>query len=102
MALEKKRVSSIQQAKGHQSSAGLCRKPFSEPAKAYQEGRRVDVAERTMQFEKERLLPLCAAFGEKPCFVSRRKTSLRISTRGLRGHLRTHREHGDRSPETNA
>ena len=44
----------------------FARKPFSEAAAAYLEERKPHVAERTIQFEKERLGPLCKQFGEKP------------------------------------
>src|SRR6266487_4010196 len=66
-ALEKKRVSEIQQGKGaSKTGRDFARKAFGEAAKLYQEERRPHVAERTMQFERERPVPLCAAFGEKP------------------------------------
>jgi hypothetical protein len=44
----------------------FARKPFSEAAKLYLEERKPHVAERTQQFEKERLNPLMKFFGENP------------------------------------
>ena len=65
--LEKKRVSEIQQGKAaSKSGRELARKPFAEVAKAFLEDREGHVAERTIQFERERLRPLSAFFGEKP------------------------------------
>src|SRR5689334_11296243 len=67
LSLEKKRVGEIQQGKGA-SKAGreFARKPFRDAAAAYQEERAGHVAKRTMQFESERLKPLCAFFGDRP------------------------------------
>jgi integrase len=65
--LEKKRITAISQGKAA-SKAGrvFVRKPFAEAAAVYQDERRPHVAERTMQFERERLKPLCAHFGDRP------------------------------------
>ena len=65
--LEKDRVTAIKQGKGA-SKAGreFARKPFSEAATLYLEERKPHVSERTTQFEKERLKPLCKHFGENP------------------------------------
>jgi integrase len=67
LRLEKNRVGEILAGKGA-SKAGrvFARKPFSEAAAAYLEERKPHVAERTIQFEKERLGPLSKHFGEKP------------------------------------
>jgi integrase len=65
--LEKKRVAEITQGKGaSKTGRAFARKPFSEAASVYLEERKPHVAERTMQFEKERLVPLSKHFGEKP------------------------------------
>ena len=65
--LEKDRIAAIKQGRGA-SKAGreFARKPFGEAATVYLQERRPHVAERTMQFEKERLRPLAKFFGEKP------------------------------------
>jgi len=69
LALEKKRVGEIQQGKGAtKSGREFARMPFPEAAKVFQEERRPHVADRTMQFETERLRPLKAFFGDKPVF----------------------------------
>ena len=67
LRLEKNRVGEILAGKGA-SKAGrvFARKPFSEAAAAYLEERKPHVAERTIQFEKERLGPLSKHFGERP------------------------------------
>ncbi len=44
----------------------FAREPFGEAATVYLEERKPHVAERTMQFEKERLRPLSKYFAEKP------------------------------------
>jgi integrase len=65
--LEKKRIAEINQGKGaSKTGRAFARKPFSEAATAYLEERKPHVSERTVQFEKERLGPLCRQFGEKP------------------------------------
>ena len=65
--LEKDRVSAIKQGKGaSKSGREFARKPFSEAAAIYLEERKPHVSERTTQFEKERLKPLCKHFGEGP------------------------------------
>ena len=65
--LEKKRVSEISQGKGaSKTGRAFARKPFSEAVTIYLEERKPHVAERTMQFEKERLAPLLRHFGDKP------------------------------------
>jgi integrase len=65
--LEKDRVAAIKQGKGaSKTGREFARKPFSEAATAYQQERKPHVSTRTMQFEKERLRPLCKHFGEKP------------------------------------
>src|SRR5258708_2493608 len=65
--LEKKRIAEITEGKGaSKTSRAFARKSFSEAAGAYLEERKPHVAERTMQFEKERLGPLLRHFGEKP------------------------------------
>jgi integrase len=65
--LEKKRIAEINQGKGaSKTGRAFARKPFSEAVTVYLEERKPHVAERTMQFEKERLGPLLKHFGEKP------------------------------------
>jgi integrase len=67
LALEKKRVTEIQAGKAaSKSGREFARKPFSESSKLFLEDRKGHVAERTIQFERERLKPLAAFFGEKP------------------------------------
>ena len=66
-ALEKKRVGEIQQGRGvSKTGKEFARKPFSEAAKSFLEDRAGHVADRTIQFERERLKPLAAYFSEKP------------------------------------
>jgi len=65
--LEKNRIAEIKQGKGASKTGRVfARKPFSEAAATYLEERKPHVAERTIQFEKERLGPLSKHFGEKP------------------------------------
>jgi integrase len=65
--LEKDRIAAIKQGKGaSKTGREFARKPFSEAAILYLEERKPHVSERTTQFEKERLGPLCKHFGEKP------------------------------------
>lgn len=65
--LARKRIAEIQAGKGaSKSGRDFARKPFSEAAATYLEERMPHVAERTAQFEKERLKPLLKHFGEKP------------------------------------
>jgi integrase len=65
--LEKNRIVEIKQGKGaSKTGREFARKSFSEAAAIYLEERKPHVAERTMQFEKERLGPLLKYFGEKP------------------------------------
>jgi integrase len=65
--LEKKRVGEIQAGKGaSKSGREFARKPFTEAAKVFQADRKPHVAERTTQFEAERLKPLGKYFGETP------------------------------------
>jgi len=67
LTLEKKRVAEILAGKAaSKSGREFARKPFSEAAKLYLEERKPHVAERTQQFEKERLRPLERHFGENP------------------------------------
>jgi hypothetical protein len=67
LALEKKkRVAEILAGKAaSKSGREFARKPFGEAAKLYLEERKPHVAERTQQFEKERLNPI-KFFGENP------------------------------------
>jgi integrase len=63
--LEKDRIAAIKQGKCvSKLGREFARKPFSEAAKVYLEERKPHVSERTIQFEKERLKPLCRHFGE--------------------------------------
>ena len=67
VALEKKRVGEIQQGKGaSKSGREFARLPFTKAAEAFLEDRAGRVAERTIQFEKERIKALSVFFGEKP------------------------------------
>jgi len=67
LALEKKRVAEILAGKAaSKSGREFARKPFSEAAKLFLEDRKGHVSERTLQFERERLKPLSAFFGEMP------------------------------------
>ena len=64
--LEKDRIAAIKQGRGtSRTGREFARKPFSEAATVYLEERKPHVSERTIQFEKERLRPLCAHFGVK-------------------------------------
>jgi integrase len=65
--LEKDRVAAIKQGKGaSKSGREFARKPFSNASTVYLDERRLHVSERTTQFEKERLKPLCAYFDQRP------------------------------------
>jgi integrase len=65
--LEKKRIAEIDQGKGaSKTGRAFARKPFGEAVTAYLEDRKPHVSERTMQFERERLVQLSRHFGEKP------------------------------------
>lgn len=64
LSLEKDRVSEIQQGKGASPSGkAFGRRPFSDVADAWLEERKGHIAERSIQFEKERLKPLREYFG---------------------------------------
>jgi integrase len=64
--LEKDRVAEIKQGKGaSKTGREFARKPFREAATAYLEERKPHVAERTIQFENERLGPLTKHYGDK-------------------------------------
>jgi integrase len=64
--LEKDRIAALKQGKGaSRSGREFARKPFGEAATLYLAERKPHVSERTAQFEKERLRPLCRHFGEK-------------------------------------
>ncbi|MDE3196413.1 MAG: tyrosine-type recombinase/integrase [Acidobacteriota bacterium] len=64
---EKDRIAEIKQGRGtSKTGREFARKPFSEAATVYQDERRPHVSERTGQFERERLGPLCRHFGDKP------------------------------------
>jgi hypothetical protein len=72
--LEKKRVAEIQQGNAaSKSGREFARKPFPEAAKVFVEDRRGHVAERTMQFERERLKPLTSV--KDPCYALGPRTS---------------------------
>ena len=86
--LEKKRVAEIHQGKGaSKSGRDFARKPFSEAAAHYLEERRGHVAERTLQFEQERLRPLIRFFNGKPL--------LRIKAEDVAAYQRERRANGD-------
>lgn len=79
--LEKKRVAEILAGKAaSKSGRDFGRMPFGESAKLFLEDRKGHVAERTIQFERERLKPLVAFFGEKPL--------LRISAEDIAAYQR--------------
>jgi integrase len=87
LALEKKRVAEILAGKAaSKSGREFARKPFSEAAKLYLEERKPHVAERTQQFEKERLNPLMKFFGENPL--------LRIKAEHISAYQRFRLAHG--------
>jgi integrase len=66
LSLEKDRIAEIQQGKVA-SPAGkeFAKRPFTEAAGVWVEDRKGHIAERSIQFERERLRPLKAYFGEK-------------------------------------
>src|SRR5512132_4056228 len=66
LSLEKNRISEIQQGKGvSPSGKAFARKRFSDAADDWIEDRKGHIAERSIQFEKERLKPLREYFAEK-------------------------------------
>ncbi|MEK7750820.1 MAG: site-specific integrase, partial [Acidobacteriota bacterium] len=66
-ALEKKRIGEIQAGKAASPTGReFGRKPFGAAADQFLEDRKPHVAERTTQFERERLKPLRGFFGDKP------------------------------------
>jgi integrase len=66
LTLEKKRVADILAGRAaSKSGREFGRMPFSESSKLFLEDRKGHVAERTIQFERERLKPLMAFFGER-------------------------------------
>ena len=66
IALEKKRVGEIQQGRGASPSGkAFARRPFTAAADTWIEERKGHIAERSIQFEKERLKPLREYFGER-------------------------------------
>ena len=66
-AMEKQRVSEIQDGKGtSKSGRAFARLPFGEAADKFVIDRKPHVAERTTQFEEERLKPLRKFFGDRP------------------------------------
>ncbi len=69
----------------------FARKPFSEAATVYLEERKPHVSERTMQFEKERLKPLCKHFGEKPLLRFKAEDVAATRRRGWRLAYRAER-----------
>jgi hypothetical protein len=62
------------------SGREFARKPFSEAAKLFLEDRKGHVADRTIQFERERLKPLGSFFGETPL--------MRIGAEDIRAYQR--------------
>jgi hypothetical protein len=73
LRLEKKRVAEILAGKAaSKRGREFGRMPFSEATKLFLEDRKSHVADRTIQFEKERLKPLSAFFGGE-CPIDRRK-----------------------------
>jgi len=87
LALEKKRVAEILAGKAaSKSGREFARKPFSDAAKLFLEERKPHVAERTQQFEKERLNPLMKFFGENPL--------LRIKAEHISAYQRSRLAHG--------
>ncbi len=66
-ALESRRIAEIQQGKvASKTGREFARKPFGDAANIFVEERIGHVAQRTVQFERERLKPLSRYFGDKP------------------------------------
>lgn len=66
-ALEKQRIAEIKDGKGaSQSGRAFARLPFGKAADQFIEDRKPHVAERTTEFETERLRPLRKYFDERP------------------------------------
>lgn len=64
---EKDRIAEIKQGKrASKTGREFARKPFTDAAAVHREERKPHVAERTLQVERERLVPLCKYFGDKP------------------------------------
>jgi integrase len=67
LSTEKERISQIQQGKAASPSGKeFGRRPFGDAADGWIEGRKGHIAERSIQFEKERLRPLKEYFKDKP------------------------------------
>ncbi|MBI4910805.1 MAG: tyrosine-type recombinase/integrase [Acidobacteria bacterium] len=65
--LEKERIAAIKQGRGAcKTGREFARRPFREAAEIYVEEKKPHVAERTTQFETQRLRPLIRHFGDKP------------------------------------
>ncbi len=96
LALEKKRVGEILAGKAaSKSGREFARKAFSEAAKLFLEERKPHVAERTQQFEKERLKPLEKFFGENPLLRIKAEQHFRLPKSTLcKRNLRAHDKHG--------
>ena len=85
---EKDRIAAIKQGRGaSKSGREFARKPFSEAATTYLEERKPHVAERTMQFENERLVPLRKHFGEKPLLRLKAEDVARYQTARLQAGI---------------
>lgn len=66
LGTEKKRIAEIQQGKATTGAdREFARLPFGEAAEAFLKERPGHISKRSIQFEKERLKPLCEFFGEK-------------------------------------
>src|SRR5262249_52950808 len=86
-ALEKKKVAEIQQGKRpSQLGRDFGRMPFRDATRVFSEERKPHVAERTVQFERERMKPLIDFFGAKPV--------LKIQAEDVRAYQKSRKERG--------
>jgi integrase len=87
IGLEKKRIAEILSGKAaSKSGREFARKPFTAAVLLFLEERKPHVAQRTLQFETERLKPLEKYFGEKPL--------IRLKAEDIGGYQRQRRGAG--------
>lgn len=87
LGFEKKRVAELQQGKGHTAAdKDFARACFSDAAEAFIGERIGHVAQRTNQFERERIKPLSEFFGDK--------TIMKIRADDVRAYQKARRESG--------
>jgi integrase len=87
LALEKKRIAELQQGKGHTAAdKDFARASFKDAAEAFIAERIGHVAQRTIQFERERVKPLSEFFGDK--------TITKIRADDVRAYQKMRREGG--------